>query len=72
LVENRFHDEHFLLSNTQQVVVVCRALDDATGRSIEVGRFIDNYRRVAWTGDNRSLAAIQRSPRDGWAASNAN
>ena len=46
-VENTFNDEHFLFSDAQQVVVIRPALDDALGSVVEVGRFVDNHRRVA-------------------------
>jgi hypothetical protein len=53
-------DEHFLLGDAQQVVVVRGALDDAAGGAVQVGRFVDHHRRIAGPGNDRPLAAVQR------------
>ena len=50
-----FDDEHFLLGDAQQVVVVGGAEDDRAGGAVQVGRFIDDDGRVARPGHDRPL-----------------
>ena len=53
----RLDDEDFFLGDAQQVVVVGRAGDDGPGGAVEVGRFVDDDRRIARPGDDGPLAA---------------
>ena len=62
LVEDAGDDEHFLLGDAQQVVVVRAAVNDAAGGVVEIGRFIDDDRRIARPGDDRPLAATSAPP----------
>ena len=71
LVARRRDAEHFLLGDAQQVVVVGGALDDALRGVVEVGRFVDDDRRIAGAGDDRPLAAVERRAGDGRAAGDA-
>ena len=49
-------DEDFLLGDAEQVVVVRAALNDAAGGVVEIGRFVDDDRRIARPGDDGPLA----------------
>ncbi len=59
-VEDAFDDEDFLFGDAQQVVVVRTPLDDALGGVVQIGRLVDDHRRVARAGNDRSFAAVQR------------
>ena len=43
----------------------------AAGGAVEIGRFVDDDRRIARPGDDGPLAAVQRRPGDGRAAGDA-
>ena len=56
-------DEHFFLGDAEQIVVVRAALDDASRGAIQIGRFIDDHRRIARPGDDRPLASFSCAAR---------
>ncbi len=64
-------DEDFLLGDAEQVVVVGAAVNDRPGGVVEIGRLVDDDRRIARPGDDRPLADLQRRPGDGRAAGDA-
>ena len=55
-------DEDFLLADAEQVVVVRAALDDRAGGAVEVGRLVDDDRRIARPGDDRPACALAARP----------
>ncbi len=59
-VENAIDDEDFFFGDAQKVIVVGRALDDATRCEVEVCCFVDDDRWVSWSGDDGSFTAIER------------
>ena len=61
-VEDLVDDEDFLLGDAEQIVVVRAALDDRAGGAVEIGRFIDDDRRIARPGDDRPLARCSSPP----------
>ena len=65
-IEHRVDDEHFLLCDAQQVVVVGGSLNDAAGRVVQVCRFVDDHGRVARAGDDRSFATVERRAAHRW------
>ena len=67
-VEHLLDDEHLLLGDAQEVVVVAAALDDRPGGAIEVGGFVDDDGRVARPGDDRPLRLLHGRPGDAGAA----
>ena len=70
-VEDLFDDEDFLFGDAQQVVVVGAALDDRAGGAIQVGRFIDDDRRIARPGDDRPFRLLHGRAGDGRPAGDA-
>ena len=57
-IEHLADDEHFLLGDAEQIVVVGGALDDRTGGAVQVGRFVDDDGRIARPGDDCPLARL--------------
>ena len=70
-VEHTRHDEHLLLGDAEEIVVVGGAGDDRPRGPVEVGRLVDDDRRIAGAGDDRPLARFERGLRHGRAAGDA-
>ena len=70
-IKNLFYSKDFFFTDAQEVVVIGRPLDDRRGGVFEAGCFIDNHRRITWSGDDRLLAALHRSPGYGRSTSHA-
>ena len=56
-VEDLLDGEDFLFADAEQVVVVGGPLDDRAGGVFQVGRFVDDDRRIARAGDDRPFLA---------------
>ncbi len=52
LIENGGNGKDFLFADTKEIVVIGRAGDDGTRGIVEIGRFIDNHRRIARPGND--------------------
>ncbi|GIT28358.1 MAG: hypothetical protein Ct9H300mP1_04040 [Planctomycetaceae bacterium] len=61
-IEDRFDREDLLLTDTQQVVVVGRPLDDRGGGIVQVGGLIDQNRGISRAGHDGPFATGQRGP----------
>ena len=59
-IGDRGDDEDFLLADAEQVVVEGSALDDASRGAIEIGRLVDDDRRIARTAGDHALARLGR------------
>ena len=70
-VEHAGHHEHLLLADAEEIVVVGRARDDRPGGVVEVGRIVDDDRRIAGAGHDRPLGRLQSRPGHGGAAGHA-
>ena len=57
-VEHLADDEDFFLGDAEQIVVVGGPLDDRPGGAVQVGRFVDDDRRIARPGHDRPLARL--------------
>ena len=64
-VEDRGHDKDLLLGDAQQVVVVGGSGNDRASGAIQIGRLVDDDRRITGTGDDGTFAGIRvrRGPR---------
>ena len=58
-IEYLVDDEHFLLGDAQQVVVVRCTLDDRTCGTVKIRCLVDHHRRIARSGHDRSFATVQ-------------
>ena len=65
VVKDRLDSEDFLLADAQQVVVVSGSNNDRASGVVDVSGLVNNDRRVARAGDDRSFVAGQGSSRDG-------
>ena len=52
LIEDRIDSEDFLFGDAQQVVVIGPTLNDAPCGTVEIGRLVDDDRRITRSGDD--------------------
>jgi hypothetical protein len=70
LIEDGIDDENFFFRQAKEVVVVSAAQNHRASRAVEVGRFVDDDRRVPRPGDDGALRLRHRGFRDAGAPGN--